>query len=75
MKTRTLIVLATHDDSLIDVLDVVYEIQDKQLVCIKKSKSEVSAHLLQGSSSSFIISPFIFRWLGPGSGRNVCFTY
>ena len=46
-EDKKLIVLATHDDSLIDVLDVVYEIQDKQLVCIKKSKSEVSAHLLQ----------------------------
>ena len=46
-EDKKLIVLATHDDSLIDVLDVVYEIQDKKLVLIKENRQEATSQLLQ----------------------------
>ena len=46
-EDKKLIVLATHDDSLIDVLDDVFEIQDEKLILIKENRQEATSQLLQ----------------------------
>ena len=46
-EDKKLIVLATHDESLIDVLDVVYEIQDEKLIRIKENRQGATSQLLQ----------------------------
>ncbi|CVH78149.1 Macrolide export ATP-binding/permease protein MacB [Clostridiales bacterium CHKCI006] len=46
-EDRKLIVLATHDESLINVLDDVYEIQDEKLMKMKESRREVTSQVLE----------------------------
>lgn len=44
---KKIVVLATHDERLIDVLDVVYEIQDEKLILVKGDQLEEDSQSLQ----------------------------